>query len=150
MIAVSVQTGDFDPGREQAALEASGGGAVASFTGLVRGEGGLVELHLDHYPAMTQKQLEALAEEASGRWSLLGVRIIHRVGPLTPGDRIVFVATAARHRQAALESCAFLIDWLKTSAPFWKRERFVDGRTGWVEARSEDDAIAARWKAGGD
>lgn len=150
MIAVSVQTGDFDPGREQAALEASGGGAVASFTGLVRGDGGLVELHLDHYPAMTQKQLEALADEASGRWSLLGVRIIHRVGPLTPGDRIVFVATAARHRQAALESCAFLIDWLKTSAPFWKRERFVDGRTGWVEARSEDDAIAARWKAGGD
>lgn len=150
MIAVSVQTGDFDPGREQAALEASGGGAVASFTGLVRGEGGLVELHLDHYPAMTQKQLEALAEEASERWSLLGVRIIHRVGPLTPGDRIVFVATAARHRQAALESCAFLIDWLKTSAPFWKRERFADGRTGWVEARDEDDAQAARWKTGGE
>ena len=150
MIAVSVQTGDFDPGREQAALEASGGGAVASFTGLVRGEGGLVQLHLDHYPAMTQKQLEALAEEASERWSLLGVRIIHRVGPLTPGDRIVFVATAARHRQAALESCAFLIDWLKTSAPFWKRERFADGRTDWVEARDEDDAQAARWKTGGE
>lgn len=150
MISVSVQTGDFDPGHEQAALEASGGGAVASFTGLVRGDGGLVELHLDHYPAMTQAQLEALAQEAAERWSLLGVRIVHRVGSLTPGDRIVFVATAARHRQAALESCAFLIDWLKTSAPFWKRERFTDGRTGWVEARSEDDAQAARWKVGGD
>ncbi|MCF8708427.1 molybdenum cofactor biosynthesis protein MoaE [Rhizorhapis sp. SPR117] len=146
MISVSVQNEDFDPGREQTALEKSGGGAVASFTGLVRGDGGLVELHLDHYPAMTQTQLETLANEAATRWSLLGVRIIHRVGPLTPGDRIVFVATAARHRQAALESCAFLIDWLKTSAPFWKRERYADGRTNWVEARGEDDARAARWR----
>lgn len=150
MISVSVQAGDFDPGREQTALEASGGGAVASFTGLVRGDDGLIELHLDHYPAMTQAQLEALADEACARWSLLGVRIIHRVGPLVPGDRIVFVATAARHRQAALESCAFLIDWLKTSAPFWKRERFAGGQTRWVEARDEDDAQAARWRADGD
>ena len=146
MISVSVQTGDFDTGREQAALEASGGGAVATFTGLVRADGGLVELHLDHYPAMTLAQLDALAREAEQRWSLLGVRLIHRVGPLVPGDRIVFVATAARHRQAALESCAFLIDWLKTSAPFWKRERFADGRTNWVEARAEDDERAAKWK----
>lgn len=146
MISVSVQTGEFDPGREQAALEASGGGAVATFTGLVRGDDGLVELHLDHYPAMTQNQLEVLAAEASERWSLLGVRLIHRVGPLGPGERIVFVATAARHRQAALESCAFLIDWLKTSAPFWKRERYADGRINWVEAREEDDERAARWR----
>ncbi|MBB4640754.1 molybdenum cofactor biosynthesis protein MoaE [Rhizorhapis suberifaciens] len=146
MISVSVQTDTFDPGTEQAALEASGGGAVASFTGLVRGDGGLVELHLDHYPAMTQSQLEALAREAAERWSLLGVRLIHRVGALAPGDRIVFVATAARHRQAALESCAFLIDWLKTSAPFWKRERFADGRTSWVESRQADEERAAQWR----
>lgn len=146
MISVSVQTHTFDPGTEQAALEASGGGAVASFTGLVRGDGGLVELHLDHYPAMTQSQLEALAREAAQRWSLLGVRLIHRVGALAPGDRIVFVATAARHRQAALESCAFLIDWLKTSAPFWKRERFADGRTSWVESRQADEERAAQWR----
>lgn len=149
MISVSVQTEDFDPGREQAALEASGGGAVASFTGIVRGDGGLVELHLDHYPAMTQAQLETLARQAAERWSLLGIRIVHRVGPLVPGDRIVFVATAARHRTAALESCAFLIDWLKTSAPFWKRERFADGRSSWVEARQEDDERAAKWREGG-
>lgn len=147
MISVSVQAEDFDPGREQASLEASGGGAVASFTGLVRGDGGLVELHLDHYPAMTQVQLEALAREAAERWQLLGVRIIHRVGSLVPGDRIVLVATAASHRAEALESCAFLIDWLKTSAPFWKRERFADGRTQWVEARQEDDVRAERWRA---
>lgn len=146
MISVSVQAEDFDPGAEQAVLEASGGGAVASFTGLVRGDGDLVELHLDHYPAMTQAQLEELAQEATRRWQLLGTRIIHRVGSLVPGDRIVFVATAARHRTEALESCAFLIDWLKTSAPFWKRERFADGRTGWVEARAEDDARAAKWR----
>lgn len=146
MISVSVQIDAFDPGTEQAALETSGGGAVASFTGMVRGDGGLVELHLDHYPAMTQAQINALAEEAAERWSLLGVRIIHRVGTLAPGDRIVFVATAARHRQAALESCAFLIDWLKTSAPFWKRERFADGRTNWVEARQEDEERAAQWR----
>lgn len=145
MIVVSVQAEDFDPGREQAALEASGGGAVAAFTGLVRGDDGLVELHLDHYPAMTLAQLEALARQAAERWQLLGVRIIHRVGPLVPGDRIVLVATAARHRTAALESCAFLIDWLKTSAPFWKRERFADGRTSWVEARKEDEAKAEQW-----
>lgn len=146
MISVSVQTDDFDPGREQAGLEASGAGAVASFTGLVRSDGGLVELHLDHYPAMTQARLEVLAREAVERWQLLGVRVIHRVGSLVPGDRIVFVATAARHRTEALESCAFVIDWLKTSAPFWKRERFADGRTRWVEARPEDDDKAARWR----
>src|SRR3546814_10565296 len=108
MIAVSVQREDFYPGREQAALEASGGGAVASFTGLVRGDDGLVELHLDHYPDMTQARLEKLGREAVARWGLLSVRIIHRVGSLVPGDRIVFVATAARHRTEALESCAFL------------------------------------------
>src|SRR3546814_18487649 len=95
---------------------------------------------------MTQARLEELGREAVARWGLLSVRIIHRVGSFVPGDRIVFVATAARHRTEALESCAFLIDWLKTSAPFWKRERFADGRNHWVEARREDDERADGWR----
>src|SRR3546814_5949591 len=99
-----------------------------------------------HHPDMTQARLEELGREAVARWGLLSVRIIHRVGSLVPGDRIVFVATAARHRTEALESCAFLIDWLKTGAPFWKRERFADGRNHWVEARREDDERADGWR----
>src|SRR3546814_3571381 len=95
---------------------------------------------------MTQARLEELGKEAVARWGMLSVRIIHRVGSLVPGDRIVFVATAARHRTDALERCAFLIDWLKTSAPFWKRERFADCRKLWVEASREDDARAAGWR----
>jgi molybdopterin synthase catalytic subunit len=145
MIAVTVDEADFDVGAQVAALEALGGGAVATFTGLVRGEGGLVEMRLDHYPAMTQKQIMRLADQAMTRWPLLGIRIIHRVGELIPGDRIVFVGTASGHRAAALESCAFLIDWLKTSAPFWKQERFSDGQSRWVEAKAEDDAARDRW-----
>jgi molybdopterin synthase catalytic subunit len=142
---VRVQAGDFDPGAELARLEALGGGAVASFTGVVRGEDGLVELRLDHYPAMTERALAGIAAEAEARWPLLGVVLVHRFGALVPGERIVFVGTASARRAAALESCAFLIDWLKTKAPFWKRERFVDGRTQWVEARGEDDVAAERW-----
>lgn len=144
-MSVSVQSADFDPAAELAALEALGGGAVASFTGLVRGDGGLISMHLDHYPAMTQAQIERLAEEAEARWPLIGVRIVHRVGTLTPGERIVFVGTASRHRAAALESCAFLIDWLKTGAPFWKKEVRADGSTSWVEARAGDEARARAW-----
>lgn len=140
---------DFDPAAEIAALEALGGGAVASFTGLVRGDDGLTAMRLDHYPAMTQAQVGRIAQEAAARWPLLGIRIVHRVGVLRPGDRIVLVGTASRHRAAALESCAFLIDWLKTSAPFWKKESFADGRAAWVEARADDDARAARWRGEG-
>jgi len=146
MIAIDVREADFDPAAELAALEALGGGAVASFTGIVRGDGGLVSLRLDHYPAMTQQQIGRIVEEATARWPLLGVRIIHRVGEMHPGERIVFVGTASSHRQAALEACAFLIDWLKSAAPFWKKESFADGTTRWVEARQEDDAAMARWK----
>lgn len=145
MSSVSIQTGDFDPAAELAALEASGGGGVASFTGIVRGDGGLIALELEHYPAMTTAQVERIVAEASERWPLLGVRVIHRFGRLEPGERIVFVGTASRHRTAALEACAFLIDWLKSQAPFWKKEHF-DDRTAWVEARSEDDAKAESWK----
>lgn len=145
MSRVSIQAEDFDPAAELAALEASGGGGVASFTGIVRGEGGLVALELEHYPAMTIAQVERIVGQALDRWPLLGVRVIHRHGRLEPGERIVFVGTASRHRTAALEACAFLIDWLKSEAPFWKKEHFAD-RTQWVEARAEDDAKAESWK----
>jgi molybdopterin synthase catalytic subunit len=145
MRVVRVQPDPFDPGVELAALEALGGGAVASFTGLVRGDGGLVELELEHYPGMTEAALTQLAEEACARWPLAGVVIVHRVGPMQVGERIVLVGTASPHRAAALEACAFLIDRLKTGAPFWKRERFADGRREWVDARDSDDQAAARW-----
>ncbi|MEK7343228.1 MAG: molybdenum cofactor biosynthesis protein MoaE [Pseudomonadota bacterium] len=145
MRRVSIQAEDFDVAAELAALEALGGGGVASFTGVVRGEGGLIALELEQYPAMTQAQVERIVEEAWGRWPLLGVSVIHRFGRLEPGARIVFVGTASRHRTAALESCAFLIDWLKSQAPFWKKEYFGDGATAWVEARAEDEARARGW-----
>jgi molybdopterin synthase catalytic subunit len=145
---IAVTEADFDPVAEIAALEALGGGGVATFTGLVRGDDDLVELRLDHYPAMTAVQVDRIAALAAERWPLLGIRIIHRVGGLGPGARIVFVGTASRHRKAALESCAFLIDWLKTSAPFWKKESFADGRSHWVEARAEDYAQLSGWGAG--
>lgn len=145
MNRVSIQAEDFDPAIELAALEASGGGGVASFTGIVRGENGLAALELHHYSAMTAPQVERIVEQAMTRWPLLGVRVIHRFGRLEPGDRIVFVGTASRHRTAALESCAFLIDWLKSEAPFWKKEHFADGATAWVEARAEDEVKARGW-----
>ncbi|MEV4934442.1 MULTISPECIES: molybdenum cofactor biosynthesis protein MoaE [unclassified Sphingobium] len=145
MSRISIQLGDFDPGAELAALEAFGGGGVASFTGIVRGDGDLVALELEHYPAMTTVQVERIVAEACERWPLLGVRVIHRFGRLVPGERIVFVGTASRHRTAALEACAFLIDWLKSRAPFWKKEHFAE-RTAWVDARAEDDEKAESWQ----
>lgn len=145
-ISCRIGEADFNPAAEISALEALGGGGVATFTGIVRGDDGLVTLRLDHYPAMTQAQVDRIAAKAMERWPLLGIRIVHRVGALKPGERIVFVGTASRHRTAALESCAFLIDWLKTNAPFWKKESFADGRSAWVEPRAEDDAKAAQWE----
>lgn len=121
---------DFDAGAEIAALGPSGG--VAIFIGHVRGDGGLVALTLDHYPAMAERALAALAEQARQRWRLAAVRIIHRVGRLTPGERIVFVGAAAPHRAAALAACGWLIDALKTSAPFWKSEEFEGGARRWL------------------
>ena len=145
MSRISIQLGDFDPGAELAALQSLGGGGVASFTGIVRGDGNLVALELEHYPAMTTVQVERIVAEACERWPLLGVRVIHRFGRLVPGERIVFVGTASRHRTAALEACAFLIDWLKSRAPFWKKEHFAE-RTAWVDARAEDDEKAESWQ----
>lgn len=149
-MAVAVQREDFDPGALIAQVSATGPGAVASFVGLVRDDGtdekgALVSLELDHYPAMTVRALEAIETEARTRWPLLDVLIVHRFGVLKPGERIVGVAVAASHRAAAFDACAFLMDWLKTKAPFWKRETYANGHTGWVAARTEDDARAAAW-----
>jgi molybdopterin synthase catalytic subunit len=145
MRRIAVQPEDFDPGVELASLGKSGAGAVASFIGHVRGDGGLTGMELEHYPAMTERALTGLAEKAEARWPLEGVTIVHRTGLLHPGERIVLVGTASRHRAAALDACAFLIDWLKTEAPFWKKETFEDGRAGWVVARDSDDDARARW-----
>ena len=146
-MAVRVQEADFDTGAEIAALSAGRDdvGAVVSFTGLVRG-GDVSEMVLEHYPGMTEKALEEIEAEARARWPLEGVTIIHRVGPLAPGARIVFVATASRHRAAAFEAAEFLMDYLKTKAPFWKKETTPDGAQ-WVDARETDDMAAARWQS---
>ena len=150
-MSVRVQQEDFDPGAELAQLNAgdTAVGGVASFTGLVRdmaGENRVGAMTLEHYPGMTEKLLGEIEAEACRRWPLQASLIIHRYGRLEPGDRIVLVATASAHRQAALESCHFLIDWLKTKAPFWKLEESVDGKGLWVEARTEDDTAAERWR----
>lgn len=145
MIRISVQRDDIDVAAELARLETLGGGGVASFTGVVRGGDGLEALELETYPAMAERALGGIAEAATARWELLGATLVHRHGLLRAGERIVLVATAARHRGAALDACAFLIDWAKTRAPFWKREHFGDGGSRWVEARAEDDAAAERW-----
>lgn len=145
-LIVRVGAEDFDPAAELAGLEALPGGAVASFTGLVREDGGLAALHLEHYPAMTQRQIAQIVDEAAARWPLLGITVIHRHGTLPVGARIVFVGTASAHRTAALEACAFLIDWLKVSAPFWKRAIRRDGTGEWVEAIAADDHRAAAWQ----
>jgi molybdopterin synthase catalytic subunit len=146
---IRVQREDFDAGAELAALTAgrTDVGGVASFIGLVRDMAGGAEvgaMTLEHYPGMTEKKLAEIEAEAQRRWSLLATLIIHRYGRLEPGDRIVLVATASPHRQAALEACAFLIDWLKTKAPFWKLEERA-GKSCWVEAKDHDDEAARRW-----
>ncbi|MBY9061751.1 molybdenum cofactor biosynthesis protein MoaE [Sphingomonas yunnanensis] len=143
MIRVTVSTAAIEVAAELAALERDG--AVASFTGLVRGDDGVATLELEHYPGATEAALERLAAAASARWSLSAATIVHRVGAMAPGERIVFVGTCAPHRGAALEACAYLIDRLKTDAPFWKRET-VNGAARWVEARHGDGEAAARWE----
>jgi molybdopterin synthase catalytic subunit len=149
-MSVSVQRADFDIAAEMALLTAADRdiGAVVSFTGLVRemtADGPISAIELEHYPGMTEGALEAIVAEARTRWPLQGVRVIHRYGPLAPGDRIVLVLTAGRHRQAAFEAAEFLMDYLKTRAPFWKKE--TDGAgTRWVDARETDDSAAERWK----
>ncbi len=149
-MAVRVQEADFDVGGELAALRAGRRdiGAIASFVGLVRDlndDARIEEMVLEHYPAMTRKALEDIVEEARRRWDILDVRVIHRVGRLAPGDQIVLVAVAAAHRREAFQACEFIMDWLKTQAPFWKKERTPEG-SRWVDARSADEEAAARWQ----
>jgi molybdopterin synthase catalytic subunit len=141
MIRISVQREPIDPPGE---LERLQDGAVATFSGHVRADDGVTTLELEHYPGVTEAALARLAETARARWDLSAAVVIHRIGPMAPGERIVLVATAAAHRAAALEACAYLIDRLKTDAPFWKRET-VAGVARWVDARAVDDAAAARW-----
>jgi molybdopterin synthase catalytic subunit len=146
---IKVQQERFDVAAELAALSAGRTdiGAVASFVGLVREHAGqpIVAMTLEHYPGMTEKKLAEIEAEAHARWPLQASLIVHRYGRMAPGEPIVLVATASAHRAAALESCAFLIDWLKTEAPFWKLEETADARR-WVEARTADAAAAARWR----
>ena len=149
-MAVRVQAEDFDIGAEIAALTRGNAkvGAVASFVGLVRdvNEGaGVAQMSLEHYPGMTEKSLEAIVQEARGRWDIMDSTVIHRVGPLAPGDRIVLVAVTGAHRHEAFAACEFIMDYLKTRAPFWKKEKTPQGER-WVDARESDDESAARWK----
>jgi molybdopterin synthase catalytic subunit len=150
MARVVVQEAPFDVAAELAALTAGRAevGGIGLFVGTVRDtvEGRpIAAMTLEHYPGMTERALAAIAAEAEARWPLAGCTVVHRVGRLSPGEGIVLVATASAHRQAALAATAFLIDWLKTRAPFWKHEAFADGGGAWVAARAEDDAAAARW-----
>jgi molybdopterin synthase catalytic subunit len=145
MVRTSVQTENFDIGAEFAALTEGRTdiGGIGCFVGTVRGP--VAAMTLEHYPAMTERAIARIAEEAQMRWSLLGCTVIHRYGRLPAGENIVLVLAAAAHRQPALDATAFLIDWLKTKAPFWKKEVSAGGDESWVEARAEDDAAAARW-----
>lgn len=151
-VEVRVQTEDFDVGAEYAALCAVGGvrtGAAAMFVGRVRADGDLHDvrgMHLEHYPGMTEKSLRAMVDEAGGRWPLQAVRIVHRVGELAPGAQIVFVGTAGAHRDAAFAACDFLMDYLKTRAPFWKRETDAAGVSRWVEQKASDRERAQHWQ----
>lgn len=148
-VTIRIQEADFDTAREIAALTMgrTDTGAVVSFSGICRGEEGsenIAALTLEHYPDMAEEEIGRHVDEAMSRWPLNGVTVIHRIGRITPGENIVLVVTASQHRQAAFQAAEFLMDYLKTSAPFWKREESAKG-TSWVEAHARDDAAAARW-----
>ena len=149
-MTIRVQEADFDVGAELATLRAGDArvGALASFLGLVRdmNDGSSVsEMTLEHYPGMTEKALEEIVIEAHGRWDIYDALVIHRVGPLKPCDQIVLVAVTSAHRGEAFAACEFIMDYLKTRAPFWKKEATPDGGR-WVDARETDDSAAARWQ----
>jgi molybdopterin synthase catalytic subunit len=151
-VSVAVQAEDFDIGREIAALAADRTdiGAIVTFSGVVRGtsEGSeLSSMELEHYPGMTEAELTHVEAEAHKRWPLQSTRIVHRIGTLVPGDNIVLVVTTSAHRQAAFEAAAFLMDYLKTRAPFWKKETDASGAGHWVDARESDDEALEKWKA---
>jgi molybdopterin synthase catalytic subunit len=144
---IRIQREDFDPGAEIAALSDGDGktGAIATFTGLVRGDDGMIAMTLDYYPGMSEREIATRVAEAKRRWPLLAVRVVHRFGRLMPGERIVFVGVASSHRGAAFQAAEFLMDYLKTQAPFWKLEERPSGEN-WVEARAEDDESVKRWR----
>ena len=143
--AVSVQEGAFDPGAELSAFDAAGAGAVVSFTGVVRDvAGGLRHMEIEHYPGMTEQAIEAFRARAVDRFSLSAARVIHRHGRLAPGEVIMMVLTAAPHRGDAFAGAEFLMDWLKSRAPFWKKEVTANGET-WVEATAQDEDALSRW-----
>jgi molybdopterin synthase catalytic subunit len=149
---VRVQAEDFDAGTETALLTQGRRdiGAVVAFTGLCRDDdGALAALELEHYPGMAEAEILRVAQDALSRWPLVGLTVIHRFGVIRPGERIVLVVAAARHRGEAFAAAEFMMDYLKTRAPFWKKERRADGTDGgWVRAKSADDAAAARWELG--
>ena len=147
-MAVRVQREDFDVAAEIAGLTAgrTDVGAIVTFTGRVRGDGGSVAaMTLEHYQGMTEAELSRIETEAQSRWPLQASLIVHRVGELKPGDNIVLVVTASVHRQVAFEAVGFLMDYLKTRAPFWKKETDAAGKTAWVEAHGQDESAARRW-----
>lgn len=151
-MSVAVQREDFEIGAEVAALTAGRTdiGAIVTFTGTVRGEAKgqpITSMTLEHYPGMTERELERIEAEARARWPLQASRIVHRYGKLEPGDNIVLVIAASAHRHAAFAAAEFLMDFLKTSAPFWKKEAGPGGDGGWVDAREADDAARERWAA---
>jgi molybdopterin synthase catalytic subunit len=150
MMEVAVQAADFDVGAEISALSAADpmAGAVASFVGLVRGDT-VVAMTLEHYPGMTEDALTDIVTAAKKRWKLRAVRVIHRVGRLLPGERIVFVGVASAHRGEAFAACEFIMDYLKTQAPFWKKEETAEGER-WVDARETDNLAARRWRDGAE
>ena len=145
MKIIHVSPEAIDTAAQLAPLAELGGGGVASFIGIARKDGDVTAIELEHYPGMTERALEELVEQAQARWSLLGCVLIHRVGRIEVGEPIVLVGTASPHRAAALEACSFLIDRLKTDAPFWKKEHHDNGSAKWVEAKQSDDKAAKRW-----
>jgi molybdopterin synthase catalytic subunit len=148
-VTIRIQEADFDIAREISALTKGRGdiGAVVSFSGICRGSedgASIAALTLEHYPGMAEAEIARHAETAMARWPLSGISVVHRVGRITPGENIVLVVTASKHRQAAFEAAEFMMDYLKANAPFWKRAEGADGAS-WIEARDHDDAAATRW-----
>lgn len=148
-LTVSIQAEDFDVAQLQRQLlsDAASEGAVACFTGYVRASNenrSVDSMELEHYPGMTEKSIGAILRQAADRWAVIDAAVVHRIGPLKPGDQIVWVGVSSSHREAAFAACEFVMDYLKTRAPFWKKELGPDGGT-WVDARESDDARASRW-----
>lgn len=150
MISITVQQADFDLGAEYQQLQTATTdiGGIAVFTGQVRDNPvhPLDFMRLEHYPGMTEQSLQKTAEQAEERWPVIDIRIIHRYGDLKPGDQIVFVGVSSAHRESAFSACEYIMDVLKTSAPFWKKEQFINGDSNWIDAKNSDDERAKRWQ----